>query len=49
MFLGIAILDAFSPESVGLPNQFYRELNLSWIRSGLAQQTGAAIHYAVAI
>ena len=40
---------ACSPaESVGLPNHFYGELNLSWIRCGLGQQTGTAIHLAVA-
>jgi len=44
-----AILDAVSPEFVGLPNHFYGELNLSWIRSGLGQQTGTAIHCAVAV
>jgi hypothetical protein len=37
------------PEAVGLPNQFYSELNLSWIRSEIGQQTGTAIHCAVAI
>src|SRR6266571_7831637 len=37
------------PQSVGLPNEFYGELNLSWIRSGLAQQTSTAVDCAVAI
>src|SRR5712671_1030670 len=36
------------PESARLPNYFYGKLNLSWIRSGLGQQTGTAIHLAVA-
>jgi len=32
-----------------LPDQLYGELNLSRVRSRLGQQTGAAIHCAVAI
>src|SRR5437016_1625440 len=39
----------FTPGKGRLPDELYGELNLSWIRRSLGQQTSTAIHRAVAI
>src|SRR5437879_12688861 len=46
---GVSQRQGFTPGKGRLPDEIYGELNLSWIRRSLGQQTSTAIHRAVAI